>query len=155
MKQLLAAALVTIAVGTFASAQEAPRISAAELQKILRFVDTVGSKQNLPPPTALQLGLSLDPAQILPVATVVTADHTVYFSRSELDPNDYIILAREAGNTSSYMFLTHPDFKLTRALYLRADDFPQSADANSSQVQAAYKTALIALAKDIDKTPLR
>jgi hypothetical protein len=155
MKRWLAAAVVTIAMGTFASAQEASPISPAQLQKILKFVDGAGTKQEFPAPTARDLGLSSNAADVLPVVTVVTTDHTVYFSRSELNSSDYILLARQPGNTASYMFLTHPDFKLARALYLRTDDFPQAADANSSQVQTAYKAALTALAKDVDKTPPR
>ena len=94
-------------------------ISAAQLQKILKFVDAIGGKEEFPPPTAQNLGISSDPNQALPVTVVVTDNHKVYFCRSELNPADYIIWVRTADKESSYMFLTHADLKLVRALYLR------------------------------------
>jgi hypothetical protein len=152
MKRLLIAAIVTmLTAGIGVSAEKAPPISPAQLQKILKFVDTIGAKQQFPPPTAHDLGLSLDPTEALPVVVVVTDNHKVYFCRSGLNPEDYIIWARTADAESSYMFLTHSDFKLVRALYLRAQDFPQVVDAASNQVQTIYNDALAALAKDIDK----
>ena len=105
MKKLLAAAVVTIlSAGMLTWAQEARPISAAQLQKILKFVDTIGAKQEFPPPTAQNLGISSDPNQALPVVAVVTDDHQVYFCRSALNPADYIIWARTADNELLYFF---------------------------------------------------
>jgi hypothetical protein len=157
MKRLLIAAIVTmltagiLTVGTWASAQESSPISPAQLEKILKFVDTIGAKQEFPPPTAHDLGLSTDANKKLPVVVVVTDNHKVYFCRSALNPADYIIWSRTADAESSYMFLTHADFKLVRALYLHEQAFPRSVDVASSQVLALYNEALAALAKDVDK----
>ena len=151
MKRLLAAAIFTISIAsTWAVADQAQPLSLAQLQKILKFVDTNGGKNEFPPPTAQNLGISNDPNQTLPVTVVVTDNHQVYFCRSELNPADYIIWSRTPDNNSSYMFLTHSDLKLIRALYLRNEAFPQVADVASTQVQAVYKDALATLAKDVD-----
>jgi hypothetical protein len=58
-------------------------ISPGQLQKILKFVDTVRPRIEFLPPTAQYLGISSDPTQKLPVVAVVTDDHKVYFCRSE------------------------------------------------------------------------
>ena len=155
MKRLLAAAILTLlTAGMLASAQDAPLISPSQLQKILSFMDfsPVDAKHEFPPPTALNLGFSTDPALPLPVVMVVTNDHKVYFCRSELDPKDYIVWVRTADKDASYMFSTHADFKLVRALHLRANKFPDVIDGNSTQVQTIYKNALMTLAKDVDST---
>jgi hypothetical protein len=131
----------------------APSVSAATLQKILKFIDKIGAKQNFPPPTAQELGLSSDVSQNLPVLTIMTDDHRVYFCRSELNPADFVIWVRMPGGTVSYMFATHSDFKLNHALYLQADNFPKVANVKSPQVQDIYKRALSALAADIGKSP--
>jgi hypothetical protein len=152
MKSLLIAVIVTVlTAGTWASAEESSPISPAQLQKILKFVDTIGAKQEFPPPTAHDLGLSTDPTKALPVVMVVTDNHKVYFCRSALNPTDYIIWTRTTDTESSYMFLTHADFKLVRALYLRSQEFPRVVDAASNQVQTIYNEALAILAKDVDK----
>jgi hypothetical protein len=150
------ALVMAIAGGApLAVAQETPPMSPAQLQKILQFVDTAGVKQMFPPPTAHDLGLTDDWSKALPVTMVVTTDTKVYFIRSELNPNDYIVWLRGADDETSIMFLTHPrDLKLASALYLRLNDFPQTKDVNSAPVQAEYKKALTALAKDFDKRPL-
>ena len=154
MKRLLAAAIFTmLSMGVSVLAQDAPPISPAQLQKLLKFIDTIGAKQEFAAPTAQNLGISTDPTQTLPVVLVVTNDHKVYFGRSELNPADYIIWVRTPDNNASYMFSTHADFKLIRALYMRNDQFPDIADGSSSQVQAVYKSALAALAKDVDSHP--
>ena len=154
MKRWLAALVLTIlAVGTFAAAQEAPLLSPAQLQKILKFLDSVGAKEEFPAPTAQNLGLSDNPNQVLPITSVVTADHRVYFCRSRLNPNDYIIWVRGADQTSSYMFATRADLKQRHALYLQSNDFPQTQNSNSPQVRATYNEALKALAEDVDKNP--
>jgi len=151
---LFALAMAIAGGGALAAAQEAP-ISPAQLQKILKFVDSAGAKQTLPPPTAHDLGLTDDWSKALPVAMVVTTDAKVYFIRSELNPDDYIVWLRGADDETSTMFLTHPpDLRLAGALYLRLNDFPQSKDVNSTQIRTEYKTALAALAKDFDKRPL-
>ena len=157
MKRLLVAAIATmltagtLTVGTWTSAQESPPISPAQLEKILTFVDTIGAKQEFPPPTAHDLGLSTDPNKALPVVVVVTDNHKVYFCRSGLNPADYIIWTRTKETDSSYMFLTHADFKLVRALYLHEQGFPSVVDAASNKVQSIYKESLTMLAKDVDK----
>ena len=68
MKRLLVAALFAISLSgssittaNFAAAEEARPLSAAQLQKILKFVDTIGAKEEFPPPTAQNLGVSGDP----------------------------------------------------------------------------------------------
>jgi hypothetical protein len=152
MKRLLVAAILAMLASTWATAQEArPPISPAQLQKILKFVDTIGGKEEFPPPTAHDLGISGDPNQKLPVTVVVTDDKKVYFCRSELNPADYIIWVRTADKDSSYMFLTHADLKLVRTLHLKNQGFPQVLDVPSTQVQTIYKDALVALGKDVDK----
>lgn len=155
MTRLLAAALLTmLTAATFASAQEAPPISAAQFQKLQKYLDTSGAKNTLPAPTAQSLGLSSDVAQDLPVVMIWTTDNTIYFCRSELNPADYIVWARIAGdNASSYMFAIHSDFKLRSALYLHTESFPQPVDIHSSEVQGVYKNALKELAKVVDNTP--
>jgi hypothetical protein len=152
MKRLLVAAVLTMSIaGTWAAADETRPLSPAQLQKILKFVNTIGGKEEFPPPTAQNLGISSDPNQKLPVTVVVTDDKKVYFCRSELDPSDYIIWVRAPDNDSSYMFLTHADLKLVRTLYLKNQAFPQVLDVPSAQIQTIYKGALVALGKDVDK----
>jgi hypothetical protein len=155
MKRVIVAALLATLtlVGTTA-AQDAPPVSAAQFQRIKKFLDTLGGKTTLAAPTLLSLGLSSDPTAPLPVVSIVTDDHKVYFNRSELNPDDYIVVVRGADNKHSYMFLTHADLKLARGLYLQANDFPQNADINSAKVRAVYNEAMAALAKDTDKTKL-
>jgi hypothetical protein len=151
MRSFLAAAvLVTWIVGSWAAAEEARPISSAQLQKVLTFVDTIGAKEEFPAPTAQNLGVSDDPNLVLPVTVVVTNDHKVYFCRSELNPADYIVWVRTADKESSYMFLTHADLKLVRALHLRANGFPDVLNSPPAQVEAIYKDALLALGKDVD-----
>ena len=62
MKRLLVAAVVVLSIAaswaiaaTWAAAVDARPISPAQLQKILKFVDTIGGKEELPPPTAQNL----------------------------------------------------------------------------------------------------
>jgi|SRR5580704_3914747 hypothetical protein len=156
VRRWLAAIVVTIlASGGYAAAQTAPLISPAELQKILRYVDTIGSKKNFPGPTAQSLGLSKDPGEALPVTVIMTNDHRVYFCRSDLDQNDYIILLRMPGNGGSYMFSTNANFALGHALYLPVSDFPRVENANSPQTQDLYKRALSELTADINKSTTR
>ena len=157
MKRLLAAAILAMSiagswplVASPAAAEDARPISAAQLQKILKFVDTIGAKEEFPPPTAQNLGVTSDPNQKLPVSVVVTDDRQVYFCRSDLNPTDFIIWTRTADKDSSYMFLTHADLKLVRALHLRNNGFPDVLDVPSAQIQAMYKDALVALGKDVD-----
>ena len=67
MKRLLAAAFLMMSIAaTWAAAEEARPISPAQLQKILKFVDTIGGKEEFPPPTAQNLGISSDPNQVFP-----------------------------------------------------------------------------------------
>jgi hypothetical protein len=151
MKKLLVAfALLMSMITTWVVAEEARPLSAAQLEKILKFVDTIGGKEEFPGPTAQNLGISSDPNQALPVTVVVTDNHKVYFCRSDLNPADYIIWVRGSDKESSYMFLTHADLKLVRALYLRNNGFPDVLDAPSAHIQTIYKDALVALGKDVD-----
>jgi hypothetical protein len=72
MRKLLAAAVLMMSmagalaagaliIATLAVAEEARPISHVQLQKILKFVDTIGGKEEFPPPTAQNLGVSSDP----------------------------------------------------------------------------------------------
>ena len=150
MKRLLAAAILLIMTAGVLTAQEASPVSPAQLKKILKFVDTIGVKQEFPPPTAQTLAISADPKQALPVVAVMTDDQSVYFCRSQLNTDDYIIWAHVADTETSYIFLTHADLKLIRAVYLEGSKSPQLIDRASSRVQGIYKDALAALAKDVD-----
>jgi hypothetical protein len=151
MKRLLAAAIVLLMTAGMSAAQDAPPLSPAQLQKILKFIDTIGAKEEFPPPTAQNLGVSNDPNQKLPVTVVVTDDHKVYFCRSDLNPADYIIWVRVGDTDSSYLFLTHSDLKLTRTVRLQSAAFPQVVDVPSAQIQTIYKDALLALGKDVSR----
>jgi pseudouridine-5'-phosphate glycosidase len=138
--------------GFIASAEEASPLSPADLKKLLTYVDTVGAKQTFAPPMAQNLGLSQDAKQDLPVVSVVTSDHGIYFCRSGLDVSDYIIWVIGSDQKSSSMFVTHQDLKLVRALYMRAEAIPQLQNVNDDEVEAHYKKALAALARDLQKT---
>ena len=160
MNRLLVAVVLTMSlVGSWVmasavAAEEATPLSPAQLQKILKFVDTIGAKEEFPQPTAQNLGLSSDPNLVLPVVVVVTDDHNVYFCRSGLNPADYIVWVRAPDNQASYMFLTHADFKLIRAMRLLKEGFPDMLDVAASQTLSIYKYALTALAKDVDKSKI-
>ena len=145
------AALVIFAAGSFAAGQEAPPISKTQLQKILKTIDAVGAKGEFPGPTAENLGLSDKPFQALPLISVVTSDHQVYFCRSQLNPNDYVIWALK-GKTS-YLFSTHADLKLIRAVRIDETNLQELQDIKSAQVRSVYKDALRALAKDVGGGP--
>jgi hypothetical protein len=150
------AAFVIAVVGAAVPApaqDEAPIIKPATFQKILKFLDKIGGKETFPAPLAQDLGLSDDPKFDLPITVLVTNDHKVYFCRSNLDPQDYIVWLRWPDNLSSYMFLTHADFKPVRALLLQTNAFPQQEDLNSPKIRAIYKEALAALAKDVNASP--
>ena len=123
-----------------AVAQEAHTITPAQPQKIVKFVDTIGAKEEFPAPTAQNLGISEDPNLVLPVTVVVTNDHKVYFCRSELNPTDYIIWVRTADKESSYMFLTHADLKLVRAVHLRNNGFPDVLNSLQHKCRRFIKT---------------
>jgi hypothetical protein len=157
MKRLLVAVAIAVSgawllAAHMAVAQETQPITHTQLQKILKFIDTIGAKEEFPAPTALSLGVSRDANLALPVAVVVTDDHKVYFCRSELNPEDYIVWVRTSDKESSYMFLTHADLKLVRGLFLHEGVFPQVIENPSAQVQTIYKDALVALGKDVDRS---
>jgi hypothetical protein len=99
--------------------------SPGQLQKILKLWIPFGGKNEFPPPTAQNLGVSGDPNQELPITVMVTDDHKGYFCRSELNPADYIIWVRAADKESSYLFWTHLDLKLMRTVYLKSSAFRQ------------------------------
>ena len=129
-----------------------PPLSKAQLQKLLKIVDAVGQKGEFPGPTAQNLGLVTDkPFQALPLVSVITSDRQVYFCRSQLNPDDYVIWARN-GKTSD-MFSTREDLKLIGAVHLDENNVPEIQDIKSAKVQSAYKDALRALAKDVDSSP--
>jgi hypothetical protein len=152
----LLAVLITVSAVLMAAsigfAQEASPLSPADLKKLLGYVDTIGVKQTFPPPMARNLGLTQDEKQDLPVVSVATNDHKVYFCRSELDAKDYLIWVIGADKKSSSMFVTHDDLKLARALYMRAEAIPQLQNVNEDEVLTEYKHALEALAQDLHKT---
>ena len=153
-RRLAAAGLATaviFAVGQLASGQEASPISKTQLQKLLKFVDTLGAQEEFPGPTAQNLGFTDQPFLTLRVQSVVTSDHHVYFCRSELNPEDYVVWAVN-GNTS-YLFSTHADFKLIRAVHLDEHNVQRLEDSKSAKIQAAYIEALRDLAKDVSTSP--
>ena len=153
MKWPIAGALLAVLMtGFIASAEEASPLSPADLKKLLTYVDTIGLKQTFPAPMAQNLGLSQDEKQDLPVVSVVTDDHTVYFCRSGLDANDYVIWVIGSDKKSSSMFVTHQDLKLVRALYVKAEAIPQLQNITDDEVEANYEKALAALARDLHKT---
>jgi len=152
MHRWLAAALIAIFAAGAAAAQEAPALSEAQFRKLDGFLDSIGAREEFPPPTAQNLGLTDDANLALPVVIVKTDNHQVYFARSQFNHNDYVVWLRAKDNAASYMFSTHPDLKLIRALYLKENEFPQPMDTAASQVQALYRDALIALGKDVDKS---
>jgi hypothetical protein len=135
MKRLLAAAMLMMMTAGALAAEDAAPISPAQLQKILKFIDSIGVKQEFPAPTAQSLAISSDPKQTLPVIAVVTDDQKVYFCRSQLNADDYIIWAHPTDGDSSYIFLTRSDLKLIRALYVEGQKSPQLVDSSSSQVR--------------------
>jgi hypothetical protein len=133
-------------------AEDAPPLSSADLKQLLTYIDSIGVKQNFPAPMAKNLGLSPDDKKDLPVVSIVTNDHRVYFCRSGLDTKDYIIWVIAPDQKSSAMFVTHQDLRLTRALYLHADATPQLRHINESEVVTSYKHGLEALSEDLRKT---
>ncbi len=152
MHRWLAAALVAMFAAGTALGQEAPALSEAQFHKLVGFIDTIGAKQQLPPPTAQSLGLSNDASLALPVTMVTTDDHKVYFARSDLNRNDYVVWVRAEGNTASYMFATHANLKPITGLYLKENEFPRPIDVTSTQVRTVYRDALSALGKDVDNS---
>ena len=145
----LVAVLMTASLG---SAEEASPLSPADLKQLVSYIDSIGVKQSFPAPMAKNLGLSPDDKKDLPVVSIVTNDHRVYFCRSGLNAKDYIIWVISADQKSSSMFVTHQDLKLTRALYMRADAIPQLQNVNDADVVNDYKHGLAALSEDLRKT---
>jgi pseudouridine-5'-phosphate glycosidase len=148
---LISASAVLMAASVGFAAEASP-LSPADLKKLLGYIDTVGVKQVFPAPMARNLGLSPDEKQDLPVVSVVTNDHKIYFCRSELDAKDYIIWAIGSDEKSSSMFVTHQDLKLTRAMHLRAEAIPQLQNVNEDEVMSEYNQALEGLARDLKKS---
>jgi pseudouridine-5'-phosphate glycosidase len=153
MKWLISGALLAaLMTASIASAEAASPLSSADLKKLLTYLDSIGVKQNFAAPMANNLGLSQDEKQELPVVSVVTSDHKIYFCRSSLNAKDYIIWVIGAHEKSSSIFVTHDDLKLTRALYMQAEKIPQLQNLHDDEVEAAYEKALAALAQDLKKT---
>lgn len=150
--QIAGALLGLLLTASIASAQEASPLSAADFKKLVGYIDTIGVKQSFAPPMARNLGLSKDKKQDLPVVSVATNDHKVYFCRSGLDAKDYLIWVIGADKKSSSIFVTHQDLKLARALYMRADAIPQLQNVDDDEVLTEYKRALAALLQDLRKT---
>jgi hypothetical protein len=146
--------LMTASLGfaSLGSAEEPPPLSAADLKKLLSDLDSYGAKESFPPPMAKNLGLSQDEKRNLPVVSIVTSDHKVYFLRSGLDAKDLIVWVIGADEKSSAMFVTHQDLKLTRALYMHADQVPQLQAINDAAVVTNYARGLAALSQDLRKT---
>jgi hypothetical protein len=152
-KWRIAGALVGVLMtASLGSAEEAPPLSAADLKQLVSYVDSMGVKQNFPAPMAKNLGLSSDEKKDLPVVSIVTNDHRVYFCRSGLDAKDYIIWVIAPDEKSSTMYVMRQDLKLTHALYLHADAIPQQLFINAADVVNNYKRALEALSRDLRKT---
>lgn len=150
--RIAGALLGVLMTASLGSAEEAPPLSPADLNQLLSYVDSIGVKQNFPAPMAKNLGLSSDEKKDLPVVSIVTNDHRVYFCRSGLDAKDYIIWVIAPDQKSSSMFVTHQDLKLTRALSLHADAVPQLLFINAADVVDSYKHSLEALSQDLRKT---
>jgi hypothetical protein len=150
--RIAGALLGVLMTATVGSAEEAPPLSAADLKQLVSYVDSIGVKQSFPAPMAKNLGLSSDEKKDLPVVSIVTNDHRVYFCRSELDAKDYIIWVIAPDQKSSSMFVTHQDLKLTRAMYMHADAVPQLENINDAAVVTNYARSLAALSKDLRKT---
>lgn len=150
--QIAGAVLAVLMTASIASAEDASSLSPADLKKLLTYVDSIGVKQNFAPPMAKNLGLSEDEKQDLPVVSVVTSDHRIYFCRSGLDAKDYLIWVIGADQKSSSIFVTHQDLKLTRALHMRANTIPQLQNIHDDEVEVAYEKALAGLAQDLKKT---
>ncbi|MDE2286498.1 MAG: hypothetical protein KGK33_17945 [Hyphomicrobiales bacterium] len=156
MKWRIAFAVIALLMTGFAtSAKDASTLSPDDLKKILGFVDTIGAKQIFPAPMAENLGLSKDAKQDLPVVSIVTDNHQIYFCRSSLDASDYIIWVIGSDKKSSSMFVTHEDLKLVRALYMRDEAMPQLQNVGDPKVIADYEKALAGLASDLHKTKNR
>jgi hypothetical protein len=149
---VLISASAVLMAGSIGFAEEASPLSPADLNKLLGYVDTIGVKQTFPPPMARNLGLTDDLKQDLPVVSVVTSDHKVYFCRSELDAKDYIIWVIGSDKKSSSIFVTHDDLKLTRAMYMRAEAIPQLQNIDEDEVLTEYNHALEALSQDLKKS---
>jgi hypothetical protein len=150
--RIAGALLGVLMTATVGSAEEAPPLSAADLKQLVSYVDSIGVKQSFPAPMAKNLGLSSDEKKDLPVVSIVTNDHRIYFCRSELDAKDYIIWVIAPDQKSSSMFVTHQDLKLTRAMYMHADAVPQLENINDAAVVTNYARSLAALSKDLRKT---
>jgi hypothetical protein len=146
---LTAASLGSASLGL---AEDAPPLSPADFKKLVSYIDNVGVKQTFPAPMAKNLGLSSDEKKDLPVVSIVTNDHRIYFCRSGLDANDYIIWVIGADEKSSSMFVTHQDLKLTHALSMHADAVPQIESINDSLVVTNYAHSLAALSQDLRKS---
>jgi hypothetical protein len=151
IKLLIAGGIFAVLAAGLASAQEEAPLSPADFKKLISLVDTTGTKETFPPPIAANLGLSQDKNKDLPIVNIVTTDNRIYFCRSGWDAKDYIIWVIGEDEKSSKMFVTHADLKLTRALYMRAYAVPQLQNTNDPAVEADYKKALAALAKDIQQ----
>jgi hypothetical protein len=143
--------LMTVSLGSasLGFAEEAPPLSQADLKQLLTYVDSIGVKQTFPAPMAKNLGLSSDEKKDLPVVSIVTNDHRVYFCRSGLDAKDYIIWVIGSDQKSSSMFVTREDLKLTHALYMYADKVPQMQSINDADVVTNYARSLEALSRDL------
>jgi len=150
--RIAAALLGVLMTASVGFAEEASPLSAADLKKLIGYIDTIGVKQTFPPPMARNLGLTQDEKQDLPVVSVVTNDHKVYFCRSELDAKDYLIWVIGSDEKSSSIFVTHDDLKLARALYMRAEAIPQLQNVNEDEVLTEYNHALETLARDLKKS---
>ena len=148
---LIAASTVLMAASA-GFAEEAPPLSPADLKKLLGYVDTIGVKQTFPPPMARNLGLTQDEKQDLPVVSVTTNDHKIYFCRSELDAKDFIIWVIGSDEKSSSIFVTHQDLKLTRAMHMRAEAIPQLQNTDDDEILTEYRHALMALSQDLKKS---
>ncbi len=136
---LVAAVLIILASGTLASAQDTPPISPAQLQKLLKFIDVIGAKQEFPAPTALSLGVSDDPSKVLPVLAVVTDDHKVYFCRSQLDPADYIIWSRTEDKNRPISSAPAPTSTWSALCTCATDSFPRQSTATPPRSRPSIK----------------
>ena len=152
MKRLLATALLAVLAATAVASAQQALISAAQLQKMLKFFQIVGTKTSLSGADGRKPWIFKRRVPNPSGPHDGNVDQTIYFCRSELNPADYVVWVRVANDkTASYMFSTHADFKMV-LVCICAEKFPQPVDINSNEVQTVYKKALAELAEVIDRS---
>jgi hypothetical protein len=131
------------------NASAAP-LSAAQIRKLLRLLETSGSRDSVPAPRGNMLGLGTDSKGDLPCIEVSTADDRYAIARSSVDPKEFMLLA-DADNDSFYFFSMKADFRLVKAIFLHAADAPKPADPAAAETQTVFQKAMSAWKSELDK----